>query len=326
VPDIIKVTSDRHLLGSWFSGPSWAIWRSVLKAAYALPMSDSERVQFRRVADRDPPAKQVRELWIAAGRRAGKDSIASAIAVHAAIASDTYAPKLRPGERASVLCLACDRDQAQIVLRYIRGYLSKAPLLRELIIREHANGLDLANNVEIIVATNSYRAVRGRTVLCAILDECAFYRDEDFASSDKELYAALAPGLATLPGAMLIGISTPHKRSGLLYEKWRDHFRQDDDGVLVIRAPSLVLNPTLDKAIIDDALARDPALASAEWLAEWRTDISGFLDPLWIERAATLEAGELPPRDGIIYHCFIDPSGGRHDAMTCAVAHKEIVC
>jgi hypothetical protein len=156
--------------------------------------------------------------------------------------------------------------------------LSKAPLLRELIIREHANGLDLANNVEIIVATNSYRAVRGRTVLCAILDECAFYRDEDFASSDKELYAALAPGLATLPGAMLIGISTPHKRSGLLYEKWRDHYGQDDDDVLVIRAPSLVLNPTLDKAIIDDALARDPQLASAEWLAEWRSDISGFLD------------------------------------------------
>ena len=117
VPDIIKVTSDRHLLGSWFSGPSWAVWRSVLKAAYALPMSDSERVQFRSVADRDPPAKQVRELWIVAGRRAGKDSIASAIAVHAAIASDTYAPRLRPGERASVLCLACDRDQAQIVLK-----------------------------------------------------------------------------------------------------------------------------------------------------------------------------------------------------------------
>jgi hypothetical protein len=170
MPDILRVIGDRNLLGPWFKGSSWSTWRTVLKAAYGMPMTDKERMQFYGVAERDPPAKQVRELWIVAGRRAGKDSIASAIAVHAAIASDTYAPLLRPGERASVLCLACDRDQAQIVLRYIRGYFSKAPLLRELVVREHANGLDLANNVEIIVATNNYRAVRGRTVLCAILD------------------------------------------------------------------------------------------------------------------------------------------------------------
>ena len=74
MPDILKVIGDRNLLGPWFSGPSWSTWRAVLKAAYALPMTDEERMQFYGVAERDPPAKQVRELWIVAGRRAGKDS------------------------------------------------------------------------------------------------------------------------------------------------------------------------------------------------------------------------------------------------------------
>jgi hypothetical protein len=97
----------------------------------------------------------------------------------------------------------------------------------------------------------------------AILDEVSFYRDEDFASSDKELYNAISPGLATLPGAMLIGISTPHKRAGLLYEKWRDHYGQNDDTTLVVRGPSLLFNLTLDRRIIDEALERDPALFAA---------------------------------------------------------------
>jgi hypothetical protein len=80
-----------------------------------------EVVFFRTVAGRGPPTQRVRELWIVAGRRAGKDSVASVIAAHAAALFDQQA-KLRPGERAAVLCLACDRDQARIVLGYIKSY------------------------------------------------------------------------------------------------------------------------------------------------------------------------------------------------------------
>src|SRR5271166_7091860 len=56
-----------------------------------------------------------------------------------------------------------------------------------------------------------------------------------------------------------------------------------DDDVVVIRAPSTVLNPTLDQRVIDDALTRDPAAARAEWLAEWRDDVSTFVSRELIE-------------------------------------------
>jgi hypothetical protein len=54
--NIIKMMS---LLSGWFPGPSWDPWRAVLKAAYALPMSDAEREFFRSIAGgRDPPAQR----------------------------------------------------------------------------------------------------------------------------------------------------------------------------------------------------------------------------------------------------------------------------
>ena len=76
---------DPNLLGDFFLGKSWDPWRAVLKGAHAEQLSESERAFFRKVAGRDPPAHRVRELWIKAGRRAGKDSIASAIATVAAL-------------------------------------------------------------------------------------------------------------------------------------------------------------------------------------------------------------------------------------------------
>ena len=79
---------DPGLFAPWFAGASWDGWRAVLKAAFALPMSEEERALFRTLADREPPSKQVRELWVIAGRRAGKDSIASLIAAHCAALFD----------------------------------------------------------------------------------------------------------------------------------------------------------------------------------------------------------------------------------------------
>src|SRR5271168_1775320 len=72
--------ADGGLLHDYgFSGPSWARWRAVLKAAWGEVLTAEEEALFREVAQRDPPSSQVKELWCICGRRAGKDSIASAI-------------------------------------------------------------------------------------------------------------------------------------------------------------------------------------------------------------------------------------------------------
>lgn len=107
---IINALDDPALFQPWFRGPSWDGWRTILKAAFAIPLNAAELEFFHSVAgDRDPPKTQVRELWCIVGRRGGKDSVASVIAAYAA-AMFTGQKHLRPGERALVMCLACDRD------------------------------------------------------------------------------------------------------------------------------------------------------------------------------------------------------------------------
>lgn len=308
-------------LEPWFPGSSWDPWRAVLKAAFALPMTPSEIEFFRAVADRDPPKRRVRELWCATGRRSGKDSIASLIAAFAAVTFAQEA-KLRPGERAVVLCLACDRDQSKIVLNYIRSYFSDTPALKAGVLRENADGISLNNGVDVTVATNSFRSTRGRTVLLAILDEVAFYRSETTATPDVETYRSLVPALATLQGSMLVAISSPYRSGGLLYDKVREHYGKDGD-VLVIKAPTTALNPTIDPDIIERALAEDFQAARAEWLGEFRDDIAGYLDIALIEASVDAGVTVRPPRPGIAYTSFVDASGGVKDSFTAAVTHLE---
>jgi hypothetical protein len=168
----------------------------------------------------------------------------------------------------------------------------------------------------------SYRTVRGRTLLACIADETAYWRDETSALPDVECYRAM-PALATVNG-MWIGIGSPYRRVGLMHAKHRDHFGQDGDDVLVIQGPSSAFNPLLDKSVIQAAEKDDPEAAASEWGALFRSDLASLFDDDVIERA--IDYGrplELPPRRGVQYHAFADPSGGRHDGFTCCVGHIE---
>jgi hypothetical protein len=322
-PSIETTMTDRRYLGRWFEGESWAAWLAVLKAAFAEPMTAAEVELFRKVAGgRDPPGQPVKELWCAVGRGGGKDAAASLIATHTALFVD-HRRRLRPGQRATTLCLACDRDQAKIALSYVRGYFTEHPVLKGTVERETQFGLELKNRSEIIVKTNNFRSVRGLSCACVILDECAFYRDDTSANPDREVYVALQPALARMPGSILVGISSPYRQSGLLFDKYREHFGKAGDDVLIIQAPTLVMNSTFPQAEVDRAYRDDPISASAEYGAEFRSDVGAFLDRELVE--SLVEPGRMyrPPIPGVRYVGFVDPSGARHDSFTAAVAHAD---
>jgi hypothetical protein len=110
----------------------------------------------------------------------------------------------------------------------------------------------------------------------------------------------------------------------LLYQKHRDFFGVDDPDVLVVAGNAQRFNPTLDIGVIERARASDPESARSEWDGEFRIDISGYLDDATIEAAVNYGRPlELPPQPGLVYRCFVDASGGRHDHYTLAVGHKE---
>jgi hypothetical protein len=124
----------------------------------------------------------------------------------------------------------------------------------------------------------------------------------------------------------LIGISTPYRRGGLLWKKFKAHYGKDDDDVLVIRAPTTVLNPTIDRSLIDAAMAEDPVAASAEWMAEFRSDLESFVGVEAVEACMVEGRLELPRVHGVRYAGFFDAAGGRGGpngaSFAVAVAHK----
>ena len=78
--------------------------------------------------------------------------------------------------------------------------------------------------------------MRGYAVVATILDEVAFWRSEDSANPDAEIVAALRPAMATVPEPLLLGISSPCARKGVLWEAFRRHYGHNGDPVLVWKA------------------------------------------------------------------------------------------
>ena len=186
-----------------------------------------------------------------------------------------------------------------------------------------AHEIKLHNNTVIGVHVNSYRTIRGKTLLATIFDEVSFWRDEASAMPDVETYRAVMPSLIASDG-MLIGISTPYRRTGLLHAKHRDHFGHAGDDVLCVQGDSGTFNPTLSAALIEAHRQSDPESAVSEWDAQFRSDISAFLSEDLIELAIDRSRPpELPPQQGARYQCFVDASGGRHDSYTICVGHKD---
>jgi hypothetical protein len=316
--------ADRNLLGASFDpSASWRTWLAVLKATFATPLDETEQEAFATVSGaRKAPAERVRELWAIIGRRGGKSRVAAALAAFMATCVD-HRDRLAPGEIGMVLVLAASRSQAGVVFAYICGLIENSPILMQQIEAVNADEIRLKDNIVIAVHANSFRTVRGRTLLCCIFDEIAFWRDETTANPDVETYRAVLPALATT-GGLLVGISSPYRRRGLLHDKHRDAFGRDDADVLVVQGSSSLFNPTLDSGVIDRARQSDPEAARAEWDAEFRSDLSAFLDDDLIEVAIDHDRPlELPPRSDVSYSAFVDASAGRHDAFCVGIAHRE---
>jgi hypothetical protein len=323
------------LFGPWFRPEaSWAAWRVFAKALFGLPMTPAEAEVFtQRTGRQTPPASPAREAWVPVGRRGGKSLFAAALAVYAATFRD-YRPFLKPGERAIVMVLASDRDQAGVVFDYICGFFDNIAPLAGLV--EHRGkgkeSIRLSNRVTIRVQVASFRRLRGRTVACAILDECAFwYADEESRNPDTEVLKALRPSMLTIPGSLLIAISSPYAKRGILWDAFRRYFGKDNARVLVWKADTVAMNPSVDREVIDAAYEEDPTSARAEYGAEFRDDIVAFVGPEAVEAVTVKDRPLVPFVAGHRYIAFCDPAGGSGgDSMTLAIARrdgrKSVVC
>jgi hypothetical protein len=316
------LASDGYF-GRLLAGDSWQAWRVLLIAILGEELTEDERTIFESLTGRpQEPAEPVEEFWAVIGRRGGKTRSMAVLAAYIAGCVD-HRDILAPGERGVLPIMAASTVQATQAFNFVSGIFATALNLKGLLENETNDTLSLASGVDITIRPASFRTIRGITAVGAIGDEIAFWRSDDSANPDTEILRALRPALATT-GGLLAAISSPHAKRGELYTTFKRHFGPTGHpSILVAKAPSRTMNPSLSQRVVDRAYEEDPEAASAEYGAEFRGDLAIFVSREVVDAAVANGVIVRPPIDGVTYFAFVDPSGGSSDSMTMAVAHNE---
>jgi hypothetical protein len=322
--NILDALDDPKVFGGFFRAGTWDAWCVFLAALFGLPMTDDQLATYRRFTGRStPPTAPLHEAWLVCGRRGGKSFVLATIAVFLAAFKD-WRRYLAPGEVGVIMIIAADRRQARVIMRYCVGLLKAVPMLAKLIEAQTRETIELRNRITIEIHTASFRTTRGYTIVAALLDEIAYWAtDEASAEPDTEVINAVRPGMASIPDAVLLCASSPYARKGALWNAHHRHYGREGDEVLVWQAATRDMNPSVPQSYIDRHVAEDAARAAAEYGAQFRSDIEGFVAREVIDAATVPGRYELPPMRGVGYAAFVDPSGGSSDSMTLAIAHRD---
>src|SRR3990167_7517352 len=323
--NIIKACQSDLIFGPWLKGkPSWQPWMVFLKCLFGEALNPQELDEVKSRTGRAPTAdRRYSEAWLVVGRRGGKSFILAIVAVYLTFFVN-WKSYLAPGEMGTVVIVAADRRQAQVILRYIKGLVSGIKFFHEEKGRETQWALEFPKQrITIEIFTTSFRSARGYTIVAALLDEVAFWRSEDTANQDEEIVNAIRPGMATVPGAMLLAASSPYAKRGVLYKQYNDYFGKEDENVLVWHADTRTMNPSVSQKYIDRQYELDPAKAAAEYGAQFRADVEDFVPEELVEAAIQRGVFRRPADSALTYFGFVDPSGGSYDSFTLAIGHME---
>jgi len=328
---IDAIQSDKGL-GAYFKDKatweSWFTFFKVLTGSQELNANELELLH-NCTGLSSVSGEEIKEAYMICGRRSGKSTICALLAVFYAVWGE-WEKYVSKGEQPKIFIVACNKEQAKIIIGYVKAIMHLTPFLTSMIKKSLTESVELKNRIEIVVKPASWRSSRGFTVGLLILEELAYWRfEEESAIRDKEIYTALKPGMTTIKNSLIIGISTPFARQGLLWNKFEKHYGKPGP-VLIWTASTWIMN----KTVTEEELRKEnfeelgPAEFGAEFEALFREDIEGYLPLEIIDRAIVDGRMFNPPDDDVDnYVAFCDPSEGVHkggDSMTFAVAHPEI--
>jgi hypothetical protein len=276
------------------------------------------------------PGVMPKELYLITGVRNGKSLICAAIGLKAALTVDLT--MLLPWEEAVVSIVSISTKKAGVILRHLTGALDRA--LRPLLAREPTRSCVWIRRpqdgrivrIEIAAGARAGGSLVSDWSAGALFDEFTRMTGEaegkviNFDEARKAVIGRL------LPGAQLVGVGSPWAPRGAAYEIVKAHWGNPSSKIVVLRPPSLAMNPFYWTEEVIEALRKSPKgehVYRTDYLGEFADPESSFFTTAELE-GVTRKNGPLvlPAREGIQYFAAIDPAMLRN-AWTLVVAGRE---
>lgn len=290
---------------------------AILKSIHGDELTEDEMDAFRRGTGRQEyPGKEQKEASIIAGRRGGKTGkVAAPVAIYTAFC-DHGLPR---DERGQVMLIAPTLVQANIAFDYILKDLQSSRVLDAKIQKIRQNEVELRNRITIRCVPCSLVSVRGHAVVGAVLDEFAFFRNEETSlRCDKEVLNALRPAMIAFPHSKLIKITTPNGKRG---EAWEEYSRRSELDYLVWQVSTMEMNPSIPTDELEKERQRDLQQFEREFGAVFTDSLVSWIEPEVLLPCIMEGRIELPRLEGVQYSACIDPAFQRSD-FAMAISHR----
>lgn len=256
--------------------------------------------------------KDRRELILVLGRRSGKSLLSAIISAY-----ELYKLLRRTnpqsyygmpsGSEIRIICVANDKEQASIVYQEMASYTTQVDYFKSSIVHDtqifqrfqtdhDRQRLGPDSNKGTITATfksSVAKGLRGRGIICMVLDELAFFID-DGRSSAERVYKALTPSTAQFSPrdpknrhksiapteGKIISISSPDAKDGFFYRLYQMALANNkaSSNMLMIQAPTWEVNPTFNKEYYEVEYAKDPKSFDTEHGAQFSDRVRGWIE------------------------------------------------
>ena len=267
-----------------------------------------------------PRARDVAELvW---GARGGKSFWSSLRMLH--LACTVPLDRLAPGEHGYAFLVAPKLELAEQPLNYLKGAIRRDRTLAglcdvtaERIVLRRRGGRQVT--IQPVAASRGGAGQRGRSLVGALLDETAFFRDETTgAVNDGAIFRALAPRV--IEGGQLVVQSTPWARTGLLYDLWRENWGRPTGALVAHASTDLLRTDEKILSYVAREYERDPENAAIEFGAQFgAASATTWLDPEALDAA---QGEPVPPAPGDLVGAGGDLGFARNSSALVVACQK----
>lgn len=251
--------------------------------------------------------------------------------------------KIMPDDEIRISCIATNQEQASELFRRITGHIEQSDYFKKYRNKPTLSYMQLSSqrdidkygvagrpSLRIVASPCSGRGLRGHNNIICIMDEMAYFfeNDQSVDRSDTAIYDAVTPSTAKFnspegnPDGRTICISSPNCKTGKFFDLYQRSFDPECKDILMIKAPSWEVDYTLSSKFLRAKFSENPVTYDVEYGAEFSDRVSAWLENEQVLRMNIIPGLKLKERsyERTAHFMGIDV-GLKNDGSAIAIGH-----